>query len=90
MRQKARRDNNEPVIRHYLEALGFAVATISSKGIPDLLVWHETWGLWLIETKAKKGRLTPSQVAFFEKFEGAPIIVGRDIDQILAAMGVTK
>lgn len=90
MRLKARRDNNETEIREQLEALGFAVEPINSKAIPDLLCFHPTWGMWLVEVKSKGGKLTPSQVDFHQRFAGANIIIGRDIEQILKAMGVTS
>lgn len=90
MRTKARRDKVESQLERYLQDIGFVTARISSAGIPDLIAFHPSYGLWFLECKSKGGKLTPAQIAFFEKFAGANVIVARDIDQVLAEIGVTK
>lgn len=91
MRRVAKRDIVEIAIKQGLQAVGFVVWEVSSKGAPDLIAFHDNFGLFLIECKSKGGKLTRDQQTFHKLFEDCQrVIIGRDIDQILAAMGVTK
>jgi hypothetical protein len=92
-RLNAKRDANERLIIETLEARGFSVATISGKGVPDLLVGYgggvdafgkPTSRMWLVEVKQPKGKLNPAQVKWRERWNGpAPLIV-RTVDEALA------
>lgn len=84
-RRKARRDANEGDIVGALKRVGARVQPLSAKGCPDLLVQFRG-ELHLIETKTKKGKLTPAQVEWHLAW-GAPIIIARSVDDALKGIG---
>lgn len=59
--QNRRRDSNEAGIVNALRKLGVVVKRISAEGIPDLLCFHPYTGLFLLEVKTGKGKLTAAQ-----------------------------
>lgn len=56
-----RRDISEKAIIQVLRQLGVIVIQITGAGIPDLLCYHVHTGLFLLEAKTGKGKLTPGQ-----------------------------
>lgn len=85
-RYAAKRDSNETEIIAALHSVGASVAQISAKGLPDLLVgWRGK--TFLMETKTRRGKLTPSQQQFIAAWDGAPVVVVRSIDDALKAIG---
>jgi hypothetical protein len=62
---------------------GVSVQPISSKGVPDLLCGFKG-KTYLLEVKDKKGKLTPDQVAWHDKWRGAKPHVVHDINEALA------
>lgn len=40
------------------------------EGLPDLLCFHPTRGIRLVEVKTEKGRFTPAQLTTFHKISG--------------------
>ena len=52
----------------------------------DLLVYRDDYGLKLLESKRRKGALTPAQRKAREA--GWPIIVAEDVESALAEFGV--
>ena len=86
MRRAAKRDKNEPEIVSALKQAGAHVWQISAPGVPDLLVSfrNETF---LLETKARHGKLTDEQIIFFETWTGGAVAIVRSIDDALRAIG---
>lgn len=82
-RHNAKRDATERVIIETLEARGYAVFQISGKGIPDLLVSKLGYS-WLVEAKAKGGKLTPAQIKFRERWTGEAIRILRSSEDALS------
>jgi hypothetical protein len=80
MRQKARRDANETEIIQALQRLGYGVYRLSDPGFPDLAIWRDSWGRFMIpvEVKAKRGQLTMAQ----RRYPG-PRTVVRSVDEIV-------
>lgn len=85
-RRAAKRDSNEPAIINALKYAGARVWQISAPGVPDLLVSFrgETF---LLETKARGGRLTDEQKYFFETWTGGAVAIVRSVDDALRAIG---
>ena len=80
-RYAKKRDANESAVVEKLESFGYAVEPLGDAPF-DLLVTRDG-KLWLLEVKGKRGRLTPRQVEFRERF---PVCVVRDPVQALAAV----
>ncbi len=78
-----RSDANQKEQVEALRAIGCLVWHIGRPS--DLLVFREDKGLRLIETKRRKGKLTPGQVKAREA--GWPIIVAETVDAVLAEFG---
>lgn len=92
LRRHNRRDANEKAIVEALEARGFSVTPISAPGVPDLLVGHRggvdafgtpTRRMWLIEVKAPKGKPTPAQIKWRERWTGPEPITVRTVEEAL-------
>jgi hypothetical protein len=58
---KKRRDANEPVILHALEAMGVQTWQLSGRAVPDVLCWFRGRP-YVFEVKTATGKLQPSQV----------------------------
>lgn len=67
------RDGPEAEIVEYLTSIGYAVAKIGGKGVPDLLV-ARAGRMWLLEVKAKGGKVRPAQRAWMQRWP-APVWV---------------
>jgi len=80
----ARRDKNEAEIINTMELAGASVLSLSSKGVPDLLVYFRGKH-YLIEIKSSKGHLTKDQKVFHGKWKG-PIHIVRSIDDALSVL----
>lgn len=73
-RYAARRDGNEGEIKAALKAINASVVKLSAKGVGDLLVGWQGFN-FLLETKQRKGKLTPSQLEFIEAWQGQYTVV---------------
>lgn len=86
-RRAPRRDANERAIIETLERLGWCVQPLSGRGVPDLLLCKGTGGpgtSWaLAEVKARKGVLTPDQIAWRKSWRGPEPFILRSIDDAL-------
>lgn len=82
----AKRDANESEIITALKAVGATVVQISAAGCPDLLIGYRG-ATYLCETKARKGKLTPAQIAWHEGWDGNRVIVVRSVQDALIAIG---
>lgn len=80
-RYAARRDLNEPQIMKALEWADCSVKRINMKGVADLLVGINGVNL-LLETKSKRGTLTPAQEEFKASWHGHYAVV-RSIEEAL-------
>lgn len=86
MRQVAKRDANEKRLIEYLRRIGLCVQQISQEGVPDLLVAVPgTPFCLLLEVKDKRGKLTPTQLAWLDKWGGEVEIIRTigDIKEIM-------
>lgn len=88
-RHAAKRDTNENEIMQALAYAGAAVHQISAKGVPDLLVAFRGQ-TFLLETKSKRGKLTPDQEAFFATWDGGKVAIVRSVDDALKAIGAIE
>lgn len=86
-RLKAKRDANEAEIIKALRQCGCFVQQVSEKGMPDLCVGYMRT-TYLIEVKEKRGKLTPDQVIWHEKWRGQPIYIVHDVHEALEVIGV--
>ena len=80
--RQAKRDANEQPICEALTKAGCAVLKVSSAGAPDLVVLKGA-RVWLMEVKAKDGRLTPAQVRFRKTWTGPQPLTVRSVEQAL-------
>lgn len=78
--------NQNPIVRA-LEQCGATVQDLSAvgEGCPDLAVGFGG-KVYLLEIKADKGRLTPSQQLWHERWKGHKAIV-RTVEEALAVIG---
>ncbi len=84
-RRAAKRDTNEPEIIQALRAAGATVEQLSKKGVPDLLIGFQG-STYLIEVKTAKGKLTPDESTWIEKWNG-PVHIVRTIEEALRVLG---
>lgn len=83
---KGRKDGNQAAIVAALRAIGVRVRVLNEGyGLPDLLCYSARDGYRLLETKMRRGQLTPGQVAFLELM---PYNIVRSVDAALALYGV--
>lgn len=90
-----RRDKNEPPIIEALEAVGAIVTQLNGKGIPDLLVGYRARTFLLevkgpLNSKGKAGahKLTPDQETWFALWRGAAVVIVRNPEEALTAIGL--
>ena len=81
-RYAAKRDSNEQPIIQALRAIG---ATVQQTDFCDLIVGYHGQN-FLLEVKAKRGRLTKSQKRLIDDWQGQYAIV-RSIDEALQVIG---
>lgn len=85
-RYAAKRDKTESAIIIALRSVGATVVPISAAGVADLLVgFRDT--TYLVECKSKRGKLTPAQVEFVERWNGSPVVIARTEDEALRGIG---
>ncbi len=87
MRRKAKVDDNQRAIVAVLRAIGASVRPLHAvgQGVPDLLVGFRGVN-YLLEVKAKRGKLTADQVVFFDEWRGSACVV-RSAEGALRAIG---
>jgi hypothetical protein len=86
-RRAAKRDANEVLIVKVLREVGATVEFLSGrKGLPDLLVGF-AGQTFLMETKQRKGTLTPDQIKWHGAWRGQPVYVVRRPEDALRALG---
>jgi len=87
-RYAAKVDANQSEIVQALRKAGCTVQSLASigRGCPDLLVAREP-GLWLMEIKGKKGKLTADQEIWIDQWRG-PVHIVRTTDDALQLVGV--
>jgi Holliday junction resolvase len=78
MRTKGRTDANQTVIVETLRAIGASVISLANigNGCPDLLVGYHG-KTYLLEVKTPCGKLTPDQVEFIDRWDGADVVIVR-------------
>ena len=84
-------DANANEIVSVLRQAGCAVVFIQGQvvaGVPDILV-SRAGRMYLLEIKAKAGRLSPKQKVFIATWQ-APVFVVRSPDEALAAVGLLR
>lgn len=81
-----RSDLNQKEQVEALRAIGCLVWHIGRPS--DLLVYRQGYGLKLLETKRRNGKLTPFQQKAMDA--GWPIVVAETIDQALAEFGASR
>ena len=84
--QARKRDANEPAIVQALQRIGARVQRVSEKGFCDLVVFHPTQGIVLVEVKTAKGKLTDAQVE--HRRDGWPVCIVRNTAEALALFGI--
>ena len=88
MRFAAKVDANHGEIVAALRKAGVSVQSMAAigKGCPDLLA-AKGGKVWTIEIKGPKGKLTPDQVEWIDKWKGDVHII-RTVDEALTLVGV--
>lgn len=84
-------DANQAEIIDALMLVGCSVTWIEGireAGVPDLLVGR-AGRTYLLEVKGKKGRQTESQIGWYIRWRGDPVVVVRTIEEALTAVGLT-
>lgn len=89
MRRAAKRDLAEESIVSALRRCGWRVDYLSAKDLPDLLISGR--GLTVMaEVKTGKAKLRPGQKALAETWTGGPLVVLRDIEDVIALNRIGK
>ena len=88
MRFAAKVDANQGEIVDALRKAGVSVQSMAAigKGCPDLLA-AKGGKVWTIEVKGPKGKLTPDQIEWIDKWHGDVHII-RTVDEALTLVGV--
>lgn len=86
-RQAAKRDANEAEIIKALRQCGISVQPLSTKGVPDLLCGYKGKN-YILEVKQERGKLTPDQVTWHEKWRGGKPYIVHDIAEALAVFKI--
>lgn len=81
-RHNHQRDANEQEIVKALQAKGAIVWRLNDSGVPDLLVGYRSVTI-LAEIKTAKGKLKPSQEAFFSTWLGGKACVIKTIEEAM-------
>lgn len=82
-RRNPKRDTSEKAIVSALRRCGWRVDYLSAKDLPDLLLTRSGMTV-LAEVKTGKAKLRPGQKALAETWTGGPLVVLRDIEDVLA------
>ena len=85
----AKTDTNQREIVSALRGMGATVIDTSrmGQGYPDLTVGFQQ-RTFLIEVKSDKGKLTPQQTRFMNRWNGRPVAVVRDVVEAYAVLGI--
>ena len=79
------RDANEAEIFSALAQAGYSILRLHMAGGPDAVIFHPNGRtFWLIEVKARLGKLTSVQVKFRLTWRGPPIHIVRSSVEALA------
>ena len=83
-----KRDANQAEIVKALESVGASVLDLADvgRGCPDLLVGY-AGREWLMETKTRRGKLTPCQIKFIQSWHGVVYVVPGP-EEALAVIGI--
>lgn len=83
LKLRAKVDGNQKAIVLDARKAGYQVHHLHQmgNGWPDTL-WCKNSQMWFVEIKVPKGKLTPRQIEFMEKWKGPPIIVGTSFEEI--------
>lgn len=83
-------DSNQKQIVKDLRRCGYSVISLHGvgSGVPDLLVCDSS-RCHLIEIKAPKGKLSPSQIEFMERWRGPKIHVCHSTEEVLKVLCTT-
>lgn len=86
-RWAAQVDSNQKIIVEALRKAGYHVTPLhrAGGGVPDLIA-SKPWIMRFLETKVKKGKLTPAQVEFHAKWTGPTIGIPRSPEEALDFM----
>ena len=87
MTRYGRTDRNHTNIVDGLRGIGATVQSLANVGggVPDLLVGFRGTN-YLMEVKAKRGKLTDPQVEWHDQWRGSVVIV-RNLDEALKTIG---
>lgn len=87
MRYAAKVDANQSQIVETLRAAGYTVCLMHAvgRGFPDLLA-SKNGNMWLLEVKAKRGRLTKPEQEWIAAWD-APVHIVRSPEEALQAVG---
>jgi Holliday junction resolvase len=88
VRLRPRVDANQKSIAAALMKMGASVFSLASQGsgCPDLLCgWRGT--TYLVEVKAEKGKFTPDQEDFYDRWRGGPIVCLRSVGEAVDFFG---
>ena len=79
-----RTDAHHAYIRDALRAAGVLVFDTSAvgHGYPDLVCGYQG-RIIMLEIKEPAGRLTPAQIEFFERWQGYPVYVVRNLEDAM-------
>ena len=81
-RKAAKRDENEPEVINGLKWAGFSVTQLSESGVPDLIAGRNGVN-YLIEVKARKGKLTDAQIDWHEGWLGGKPVILRSFEEAI-------
>ena len=84
-------DDNQALIVSALRAAGHQVTLMHAvgAGFPDLIICRNG-GVEFFEVKGARGRLTPAQKQFFERWQGPPIRIVRTVTEALTFASALK
>jgi Holliday junction resolvase len=76
-------DGNQNEIVNILRACGYSVVSCASmgNGFPDLIAGKAGCN-YLIEVKARRGKLTKQQVVWHDDWRGQVVVI-RDVDELM-------
>lgn len=80
-------DANQKQIVQDLRRCGYSVISLHGvgSGVPDLLI-ADSSKYWLVEIKTPKGKLSPSQIAFLERWRGPKVHVCTSTEEVLEVL----
>lgn len=88
-RYAAKRDKSESEIVEAMRGVGASVLYLSMKDAPDVLIGFRGRD-YLAEIKTGKGKVRPGQAEWHENWQGSPVLVLRNVDEALQAIGAVS